>query len=225
MAIPKFYVSDLIDKEILDNFYKVVSILKQEGVEVEEVDMKYLDNAVCLYQVIALGEASTNLARFDGIKYGYSYDDAKNIEELYKKTRSEGFGAEVKRRMMIGSYLLSGPNAKIYYNKALKIRKCMSLEFSKVFNDYDLIIGPTTTSFPCKLDKLVDDANKSFMDDILTIPVNMAGLPGLSLPIYKGKNNLPIGMQIIGNRFDEKRVYQLASFIEKMINLRGENNE
>ncbi len=225
VAIPKFYVSDLIDKEILDNFYKVVSILKQEGVEVEEVDMKYLDNAVCLYQVIALGEASTNLARFDGIKYGYSYDDAKNIEELYKKTRSEGFGAEVKRRMMIGSYLLSGPNAKIYYNKALKIRKCMSLEFSKVFNDYDLIIGPTTTSFPCKLDKLVDDANKSFMDDILTIPVNMAGLPGLSLPIYKGKNNLPIGMQIIGNRFDEKRVYQLASFIEKMINLRGENNE
>ena len=225
VAIPKFYVSDLIDKEILDNFYKVVSILKQEGVEVEEVDMKYLDNAVCLYQVIALGEASTNLARFDGIKYGYSYDDAKNIEELYKKTRSEGFGAEVKRRMMIGSYLLSGPNAKIYYNKALKIRKCMSLEFSKAFNDYDLIIGPTTTSFPCKLDKLVDDANKSFMDDILTIPVNMAGLPGLSLPIYKGKNNLPIGMQIIGNRFDEKRVYQLASFIEKMINLRGENNE
>lgn len=225
VAIPKFYVSDLIDKEILDNFYKVVSILKQEGVEVEEVDMKYLDNAVCLYQVIALGEASTNLARFDGIKYGYSYDDAKNIEELYKKTRSEGFGAEVKRRMMIGSYLLSGPNAKIYYNKALKIRKCMSLEFSKVFNDYDLIIGPTTTSFPCKLDKLVDDANKSFMDDILTIPVNMAGLPGLSLPIYKGKNNLPIGMQIIGNRFDEKRVYQLASFIEKKINLRGENNE
>ena len=225
VAIPKFYVSNLIDKEILDNFYKVVSILKQEGVEVEEVDMKYLDNAVCLYQVIALGEASTNLARFDGIKYGYSYDDAKNIEELYKKTRSEGFGAEVKRRMMIGSYLLSGPNAKIYYNKALKIRKCMSLEFSKAFNDYDLIIGPTTTSFPCKLDKLVDDANKSFMDDILTIPVNMAGLPGLSLPIYKGKNNLPIGMQIIGNRFDEKRVYQLASFIEKMINLRGENNE
>ncbi|MDD5980386.1 MAG: Asp-tRNA(Asn)/Glu-tRNA(Gln) amidotransferase subunit GatA [bacterium] len=225
VAIPKFYVSDLIDKEILDNFYKVVSILKQEGVEVEEVDMKYLDNAVCLYQVIALGEASTNLARFDGIKYGYSYDDAKNIEELYKKTRSEGFGAEVKRRMMIGSYLLSGPNAKIYYNKALKIRKCMSLEFSKVFEDYDLIIGPTTTSFPCKLDKLIDDANKSFMDDILTIPVNMAGLPGLSLPIYKGKNNLPIGMQIIGNRFDEKRVYQLASFIEKKINLRGENNE
>ncbi len=225
VAIPKFYVSDLIDKEILDNFYKVVSILKQEGVEVEEVDMKYLDNAVCLYQVIALGEASTNLARFDGIKYGYSYDDAKNIEELYKKTRSEGFGAEVKRRMMIGSYLLSGPNAKIYYNKALKIRKCMSLEFKRVFEDYDLIIGPTTTSFPCKLDKLVDDANKSFMDDILTIPVNMAGLPGLSLPIYKGKNNLPIGMQIIGNRFDEKRVYQLASFIEKKINLRGENNE
>ena len=227
IAIPKFYVSDVIDKEILDAFYNTVNMLKENGAIVSEVDMKYLDNAVCLYQVIAMGEASTNLARFDGIKYGYSYSDAKDINELYKKTRSEGFGEEVKRRMMVGSYLLSGPNARIYYDKALKIRKCISNEFSKVFSNYDLIIGPVTTSLPCKLDEYFDDPNKSFMDDILTIPVNMAGLPGLSLPVGKSVTNIPIGMQIIGKRFDEQKVYQLGSFIEKKLNLsiRGEKHE
>lgn len=219
IAIPSFYISDVISKEILEKFNEIKVLLENNDITVDIVDIPYIDYAVPLYQIIALGELSSNLARFDGVKYGYSYKDAKNLLELYKKTRSEGFGDEVKRRIMIGSYLLSGPNAVAYYNKALKIRKSMSLEFEKIFKEYDLIIGPTTTTLPYKLGESVGDAVKSFLDDILTIPVNMAGLPGMSLPIGFSKENLPIGMQIIANRYDEKTIYKLASFIEKELNL------
>lgn len=147
------------------------------------VSVKYLENAVTLYQIIAMGEASSNLARFDGIRYGYSYDKPKDIEDLYLSTRSLGFGDEVKRRIMVGSYLLSGDNAKTYYNKALSIRDDMKKEFLNVFNDYDLIIGPTTTTTAYGLDENLDDPLKSFMDDVLVIPVNMAGLPAINVPV------------------------------------------
>ena len=217
IAIPKFYISELINKEILKSLEIVLSLLKKSGVTIDIIDIPFIDKAVPLYQIIALGEASSNLARFDGIKYGYSHKESKNILDLYEKTRSEGFGAEVKRRIMIGSYLLSGPNAITYYNKALKIRKSLSLEFNKVFSNYDLIIGPTTTTLPYKLDKYIDDPNKSFMDDILTIPVNMAGLPSMSLPIGFSSSKLPIGMQIIGDKWNEQTIYKLASFIEKKL--------
>ena len=122
---------------------------------------------------------------------------------------------------MIGSYLLSGKNAKIYYDRALKIRKLIELEFAKVFKDYDLIIGPTTTTLPYEIGSSLEDPNQSFLDDLLTIPVNMAGLPGMSIPIALSDKKLPIGMQIIGNRFDEKTIYKLASYIEKKVNLFG----
>lgn len=217
IAIPKFYVSDLIDKEILNRFNEIKNKLIENGAIVEEKDIPYIDKAVPLYQIIALGEASTNLARYDGIKYGYSTNEYTDINELYEKTRSEAFGEEVERRIMVGSFLLSGDNAKIYLDKALKIRKAMSDEFNKIFNEYDLIIGPTTVALPYKIGESLDDPNKSFLDDILTIPVNMAGLPGMSLPIGFSKNNLPIGMQIIGNKFDEALIYKLASFIEQNI--------
>ncbi len=219
VAIPRFFISDVIDKEILSKFMEIKKLLEDNNVSVSIIDIPFIDNAVSLYQVIALGEASSNLARFDGIKYGYSVKDYKNLDDLYFKTRSNGFGDEVKRRIMIGSYLLSGPNAISYYNKALKIRKSMSLEFDKVFSNFDIIIGPTTTSLPYELSYLKEDPNKSFMDDILTIPVNMTGVPGMSLPIGFSKNNLPIGMQIIADKFNEKTIYKLASFIEKKLNL------
>ncbi len=219
IAIPRFYLNDTIDKEILNKFNEIKSLLEKENIKIDIIDIPYINYAVPLYQIIALGEASSNLARFDGVKYGYSCKEYKTKEELYDKTRSIGFGNEVKRRIMVGAYLLSGPNAITYYNRALKIRKNMSLEFDKVFKNYDLIIGPTTTSLPYQLDYSLDDPNKSFVDDILTIPVNMAGLPALSLPIGFSKDKLPIGMQIIGNKFDEKTIYKLASFIEKKLNL------
>lgn len=225
IAIPSFYLNDMIDKEILNKFNEIKTMLENNNITIDIIDIPYINYAVPLYQIIALGEASSNLARFDGVKYGYSIENYKTKDELYEKTRKEAFGEEVKRRIMIGSYLLSGKNAIEYYNKALKIRKNMSLELDKVFNNYDLIIGPTTTSLPYKIEDSTSDPNKSFVDDILTIPVNMAGLPALSLPIGYSSNNLPIGMQIIGKKFDEKTIYKLASFIEKEVNFKGGKHE
>lgn len=215
VAVPKFYMSDVINPEIKEKILSVISFLEERGVTVNYVDIDYIEYSVPLYQIIALAEASSNLARFDGVRYGYVTDkEASSVDEMYKYTRREGFGDEVKRRLMIGSYVLSGKNARNYYYKALKIRNKISESFSKVLSEYDLIIGPTTTDFAYKLGEGQNDAVKSFTDDLLTIPVNMAGLPGMSIPVGYGSNNLPIGMQIIGNKFDEANMYKFASFIE-----------
>ena len=224
IAVPNFLMSDIVSKEIIEKIKETISILEKAGAIVEYVDIKYLENAVTLYQIIAMGEASSNLARFDGIRYGHSKENPKDITDLYFGTRAEGFGEEVKRRIMVGSYLLSGENAKTYYNKALSIRDDMRKEFKKVFQKYDLIIGPTTTTTAYDLTDPMDDPRKTFMDDVLVIPVNMAGLPGLNLPVGFDKNHMPIGMQIIGDSLEEAKIYQLASFLEKELT-GGENHE
>ena len=215
IALPKYFISDIVDKEIRDRIEEVITYLKEEGVIVDIIDMKYLDTAVNLYQIIAMAEASSNLARFDGIRYGFRKDNTDSVDMMYSKTRGEGFGDEVKRRIMVGSYILSGENAKIYYDKALMIRDDITKEFKRIFQDYDLIIGPTTTRVAPLLDASKDDPHKAFMDDVLVIPVNMAGLPALSVPVGKNSSNLPIGLHIIGKSFDEATIYKLASFIEK----------
>lgn len=219
IAVPNYFMSDIVSKEIQDKIKETIEVLKKAGAIVDYVDVKYLENAVNLYQVIAMGEASSNLARFDGIRYGHSSENATSIDDLYYETRKEGFGDEVKRRIMVGSYLLSGENAKTYYNKALSIRDDMKKEFEKVFTDYDLVIGPTTTTTAYDLTDPMDNPLKSFMDDVLVIPVNMAGLPGLSVPIGFDSKHMPIGMHIIGAAFDEATIYKLASYIEKELNL------
>ena len=149
--------------------------------------------------------------------------------KILKETRREGFGKEVKRRIMVGSYLLSGENAKTYYNKALSIRDDMAQEFTKVFKNYDYVIGPTTTTTAYDLTDPMDDPSKSFMDDVLVIPVNMAGLPGMNIPVGFSKEGMPIGMHIIADRFEEAEIYRLGSFIEEKLNLNltpgGDENE
>ena len=230
IAVPNYFMSDIVNNEITNKVKEVIEVLKSNGALVDYIDVPYLENAVTLYQIIAMGEASSNLARFDGIRYGYSYENPENIEDVYLKTRANGFGEEVKRRIMVGSYLLSGENAKVYYNKALSIRDDMRKALKKVFEDYDFIIGPTTTTTAYNLTDPMDDPLKSFMDDVLVIPVNMAGLPGLNLPIGFDSNHMPIGMQIIANSFEEAKIYKLASYLEKELNLSlnpngGEDNE
>lgn len=229
IAVPNYFMSDIVEDEIREKIKDTIKVLEDSGATVDYLDVKYLENAVTLYQIIAMGEASSNLARFDGIRYGHSKENPENIEDLYYGTRQEGFGKEVKRRIMVGSYLLSGENAKIYYDKALSIRDDMKKELLKVFENYDLIIGPTTTTTAYNLTDSMDDPRKSFMDDVLVIPVNMAGLPGLNVPVGFSNDNMPIGMHIIGNAWEEAKIYQLASFIEEKLNLnldvRGENNE
>ena len=229
IAVPNYFMSDIVEENIRIKIEETIEMLKDKGATVDYVDVKYLENAVTLYQIIAMGEASSNLGRFDGIRYGHSKENPENIEDLYYGTRQEGFGNEVKRRIMVGSYLLSGENAKTYYNKALSIRDDMKKEFLKVFEKYDLIIGPTTTTTAYDLTDSMDDPRKTFMDDVLVIPVNMAGLPGLNVPVGFDKDHMPIGLHIIGKAFDEATIYKLASFIEKELNLnlevRGENND
>ena len=217
IAIPKYFVSDIVSPIIIEKLNRVVEVLEANGNTVEYIDMKYLDQAVTLYQIIAMGEASSNLARFDGVKFGYRSENSSSVEEMYENTRGEGFGKEVKRRIMVGSYLLSGDNAKTYYDKALMIRNAMKQEFDKVFKKYDFILGPTTTTVAYRLDENLDDPTKSFMDDVLVIPVNMAGLPGMSIPMGKDQDNMPIGLHIIGNRFEEAKMYQLAYDLEKKL--------
>ena len=219
IAIPNFYMNEAIDEEIRNSVLSIIDMLKSKGVSFEYVDIDYVEYSVPLYQIIALAEASSNLARFDGIKYGYRTKDFNSLDELYKKTRAEGFGDEVKRRIMIGSYVLSGDNVKTYYYKALKIRRAIHDSFMNILSKYDLIIGPTTTTFAYNFGEGQNDAVKSFFDDLLTIPVNMAGLPGMSLPIGFGRSGMPIGMQIIGPKFDEATIYKLASFVEKELKL------
>lgn len=229
IAVPNYFVSDIVSKEVKDNFERIVDLLKKNGCTVDYIDLDYIENAVTLYQIIAMGEASSNLARFDGIRYGYSYENPKNLEELYTKTRQNGFGDEVKRRIMVGSFILSGENAKTYYDKALSIRDDIRKSFKNSFKKYDLIIGPTTTDPAYDIALETADPSKSFMDDILVIPVNMAGLPGMSIPMGFSSEHLPMGLHIIGDSFEEAKMYKLASFIEKELNLdldpRGDKHE
>ena len=218
VAIPKYFISDIIDNEVKEKILDIKKILEDNNIQVDIIDIKYIDKTAILYQIIAMGEASSNLARFDGIKYGYSYPNPKNLEDLYKKTRRYGFGPEVKRRIMVGSYLLSGENAKIYYNKALEIRDDLKKNFLNAFKEYDLIIGPTAARCAYDLGINQSDPLKGFMDDILVMHANMGGFPSLSMPIGLNKENLPIGLQIIGNLYKEDIIYKLASFIEKKVN-------
>lgn len=219
IGIPRFFMSDIVSNEVKEKVEEVITLLKEKGAIVDYIDIKYLENTVTIYQVIAMGEASSNLARFDGVRYGYSCENPKNVEDLYKRTRREGFGEEVKRRIMIGSYLLSGENAKIYYNKALQIRDDIRKSFKEAFKEYDLIIGPNATTVAYPQDSNLDDPLQTFVDDILVMPVNMAGLPGMNVPIGFNKEHLPIGLQIIGDSFEEANMYKLAAFIEKELNL------
>lgn len=219
IAIPNYFMSDIVTDEVRNKIKDTIKVLENAGATVDYVDVNCLEHAVTLYQVIALGEASSNLARFDGIRYGHSKENPENIKDLYFGTRQEGFGLEVKRRIMVGAHILSGENAKIYYNKAMSIRDDMRKEFKKVFEKYDLIIGPTATTTAYNQTDSIDDPLKSFLDDVLVNPVNMAGLPGLNVPVGFDKDHMPIGMHIIGDDFDEAKMYQLASFIEKELNL------
>ena len=216
IALPKYFVSDIVDEEISKRIKEVISFCDKNGAVVDIVDMKYLDTAVNLYQIIAMAEASSNLARFDGVRYGFRASDVNSVDEMYGKTRGEGFGDEVKRRIMVGSYILSGENAKTYYDKALMVRDDITKEFNRIFKEYDLIIGPTTTRVAPLLGNSKDDPHKAFMDDVLVIPVNMAGLPGLNIPVGKNSEGMPIGLHIIGKAFDEATIYKLASFLEEV---------
>ncbi|WP_390602669.1 amidase family protein, partial [Staphylococcus pseudintermedius] len=171
------------------------------------------------YYVIASAEASSNLARFDGIRYGYHSKEAQTLEELYKLSRSEGFGKEVKRRILLGTYVLSSGYYDAYYKKAQKVRTLIKNDFENVFKDYDVILGPTTPTVAFDLGAEINDPLTMYANDLLTTPVNLAGLPGISVPCGLAENGRPIGLQLIGKPFDEKTLYRVAHQYETQFNL------
>lgn len=218
IALPKEYFGAGIDEEVKASVLAAAKYLESQGAIVEEVSLPNTAHSIEAYYIIASAEASSNLSRFDGIRYGYRSENAKNLEEIYKKTRGEGFGAEVKRRIMLGTYVLSSGYYDAYYKKAQKVRTLIKQDFDKVFETYDVVLGPTAPTVAFNIGEEITDPVTMYANDILTIPVNMAGLPAISIPCgFKGKR--PIGMQIIGKPFAEATVYDVAYNYEQHYNL------
>lgn len=215
IGIPKDYFGEGLDEEVRDAVLGAAKLLEEKGAIVEEFDLRLVDYAVPAYYTIAAAEASSNLERFDGIKYGYRTTDYNGLHGLYKKTRSEGFGEEVKRRIMLGSFVLSSGYYDAYYLKALKVKALIKRAFDDAFSGYDLILGPTAPTTAPKLGESLADPIKMYLGDIYTIAVNLAGLPGISLPCGLDGAGLPIGLQLIGNCFQEKKLIRAAYTYEK----------
>lgn len=215
IGIPSSYFGEGLDEEVKAAILKAADILKEKGAVVETFDLGLVDYAIPAYYVIASAEASSNLSRFDGVKYGYRTKEYEGLHNMYKKTRSEGFGPEVKRRIMLGSFVLSSGYYDAYYLKALRTKALIKQAFDKAFEKYDVILGPAAPTTAPKLGQSLSDPIKMYLGDIYTISVNLAGLPGISLPCGKDKNGLPIGLQLIGNCFEEKKIIRAAYAFEQ----------
>ncbi|WP_413376139.1 Asp-tRNA(Asn)/Glu-tRNA(Gln) amidotransferase subunit GatA [Alkalihalobacillus sp. 1P02AB] len=214
IAVPKEYLAEGVDPEVKQSVLDALKVLEAEGAVWEEVSLPHSKYALATYYLISSSEASANLSRFDGVRYGYRTDDAENLIDMYKKTRAEGFGDEVKRRIMLGTFALSSGYYDAYYKKAQKVRTLIKQDFEKIFEDYDVIVGPTTPTPSFRLGENTKDPMTMYANDILTIPVNLAGVPGISVPCGF-KDGLPLGLQIIGKHFDEVTVYRVANAYEK----------
>lgn len=217
IAVPKEYLGEGVSEEVRQSVLDALKVLESLGATWEEVSLPHSKYALATYYLLASSEASANLARFDGVRYGYRTDNAKNLIDMYKQTRSEGFGNEVKRRIMLGTFALSSGYYDAYYKKAQKVRTLIKQDFENVFEKYDVIIGPTTPTPAFKIGEKTSDPLTMYANDILTIPVNLAGVPGISVPCGF-VNGLPVGLQIIGKHFDESTVYRVAHAFEQATN-------
>lgn len=215
IGIPRDYFGEGLDPEVKEAVLKAAKVLESKGAIVEEFDLGLVKYAIPAYYVIASAEASSNLARFDGVKYAYRTKDYEGLHNMYKKTRSEGFGAEVKRRIMLGSFVLSSGYYDAYYLKALRTKALIKEEFNKAFAKYDLILGPAAPTTAPKIGESLSDPIKMYLGDIYTISVNLAGLPGISVPCGKDSKGLPIGLQLIGDCYKEKTIIRAAYTYEQ----------
>lgn len=215
IGIPRDYLGDGLDPEVKQAVLDAAKVLEKKGASVELFDLSLVEYAIPAYYVIASAEASSNLERFDGVKYGYRATDYEGLHPMYKKTRSEGFGPEVKRRIMLGSFVLSSGYYDAYYLKALRTKALIKQAFDKAFASYDLILGPAAPTTAPELGKSLSDPIKMYLGDIYTISVNLAGLPGLCIPCGEDKNGLPIGLQLIGDCFKEKTLLRAGYAYEQ----------
>ncbi len=216
VGMPKeYFVESGIDREVYLAMMEAIVVLQSLGAEVKEISLPHTDYAIATYYILATSEASSNLARYDGVKYGYRAKEHEDLLDMYKRTRSEGFGPEVKRRIMLGTYALSSGYYDAYYKKGQQVRTLIKSDFDTAFKDVDIIITPTAPTPAFKLGEKTADPLQMYLSDIFTISVNLAGIPGLSLPCGMTKNDLPVGLQILGRHFDEETVLRAAYAYEQ----------
>ena len=224
IGIPKEYRVDRMPKEIEKLWEKGINIIKDNGAEVIDISLPSTNYALPAYYIVAPAEASSNLARYDGVKYGFR-SKGENLIDMYEKTRSEGFGNEVKRRIMIGTYVLSSGYYDAYYLKAQKVRRLIKNDFDEAYKKVDAILTPSTPSSAFKIGEKLNDPVSMYLNDIFTVPINLAGLPAISLPAGHDKNGFPLGLQVIGKAFDEQSILNIAYSIEKNIGYRNNLND
>lgn len=217
IGVPKEYFTDGLDEEIKTAILNVVDELKLEGNEVKEVSLPMTEYTIATYYILTTAEASSNLARFDGARYGFRASEYANLKEMYLNSRTEGFGKEVKRRIMLGTYVLSSGYYDAYYRKAQKVRRLIKEDFDSVFSEVDLLMTPTTPTAAFKIGEKSNDPLKMYLSDIYTTSANLAGIPGMNIPIGKNSDNLPIGLQILSQQFDEEKIFQLGVHIQDEI--------
>ena len=213
VGIPEEFVNDLND-EVKISFYNSVKILEKIGCKIKKISLKHTGLGVSAYQVVAPAECSSNLSRFDGVRYGHRSKKSSTLESLYRESRSEGFGKEVKRRILVGTYALSAGYYDAYYLKAQKVRNLIAQDFSQAFENVDLILGPTTPDKAFKIGEKMNDPIAMYLSDVYTVSTNLAGLPAMSIPMGF-KEGMPLGLQIIGNHFDEKDILKLSHLFQK----------
>ncbi|MDD4409449.1 MAG: Asp-tRNA(Asn)/Glu-tRNA(Gln) amidotransferase subunit GatA [Candidatus Pacebacteria bacterium] len=219
IGVPKEYFGEGLNEEVKQAINNVISVLGKDGVEIVDITLPHTEYALACYYIIAPSEASANLARFDGLRYGKQGEigNVGSINDLYLENRTNGFGAEVRKRIMLGTYTLSSGYYDAYYKKALKVRTLVRKDFENAFKDVDFIIGPTHPSLPFKIGEMEDDPLAMYLADIYTVSVNLAGLPGISIPCGKSKNNLPIGIQVIAPAFQERALFEIGKMIENKL--------
>jgi aspartyl-tRNA(Asn)/glutamyl-tRNA(Gln) amidotransferase subunit A len=215
-----------MDEEVKDAIKNAIEFYRQNGAEIVDVELKNIDLALSAYYIISSAEASSNLGRFDGIRYGFRANDYNDLVDLYVKTRTEGFGKEVKRRIMLGNFVLSSGYYDAYYKKAKKVQQLIVNDFENAFNKCDVLLSPTSPSVAFKLGEKLNDHIKMYLSDVYTVPVNIVGCPAISFPCANNAEGLPIGLQLIGKKFDEATLYTLANYFEEHNSLsNGGQNE
>ncbi len=215
IGIPRDYLGEGLDHEVREGVMRAAGVLKDRGAVVEEFDLSLVEYAIPAYYVIASAEASSNLSRFDGVKYGLRVKEYEGLHQMYKKSRSEGFGPEVKRRIMLGSFVLSSGYYDAYYLKALRTKALIKQAFDKAFRDYDVILGPAAPTTAPKLGESLKDPLKMYLGDIYTVSVNLAGIPAMTVPCGTDSGGLPIGLQLMGDCFQEKKIIRAAYTFEQ----------
>ena len=220
IGVPKEFFGEGINEEVKKELTKAIETYKELGAEVEEFSLDVAKYALATYYIIACAEASSNLGRFDGIRYGYRTKEFSNLKEIYKKSRSEGFGDEVKRRIILGTYVLSSGYYDAYYKKAQQVRTLVSNEFSKAFEKYDVILTPTSPVTAFNIGEKSNNPLEMYLADICTVSINIAGVPAISIPCGVDSEGMPVGMQLIGNKFEEEKILNVAYTFEQKVKFR-----